>query len=149
MLRRWLNFIKIRYFNSIKVRLEHAEAKQGDNQPNLFQFHKGTIRTMVSMWWCVALTLFQFHKGTIRTLLTNLMLMALLNFNSIKVRLEHNADKALGIAAGVFQFHKGTIRTHLCLWLIISFWLFQFHKGTIRTLCLDFDVFCPFIISIP
>ena len=31
---------------------------------------------------------FQFHKGTIKTILTSLSLLWLINFNSIKVRLK-------------------------------------------------------------
>ena len=35
---------------------------------NLFQFHKGTIRTQFGSESVVNLNLFQFHKGTIRTI---------------------------------------------------------------------------------
>ena len=55
----------LNYFNSIKVRLEPSKR---------FVF--------------AADTLFQFHKGAIRTLRLILVLHRLLNFNSIKVRLE-------------------------------------------------------------
>ena len=60
-----LSFVK-EYFNSIKVRLEQlqffvvASYKQ-------FQFHKGTIRTVVSVDTTIIHHEFQFHKGTIRT----------------------------------------------------------------------------------
>ena len=53
---------------------------------------------------------FQFHKGTIKTVLLIQMLLLFLHFNSIKVRLKR-------MAAGIFyeyvqfQFHKGTIKT--------------------------------------
>ena len=33
------------------------------------------------------------------------------DFNSIKVRLEHDVDFASQIEAHLFQFHKGAIRT--------------------------------------
>ena len=33
------------YFNSIKVRLEHAHGERGDGSNLSFQFHKGAIRT--------------------------------------------------------------------------------------------------------
>ena len=53
------------YFNSIKVQLEHAVALK-KTQNSLFQFHKGTIRTLVR---------FGYYEGAC-------------NFNSIKVQLE-------------------------------------------------------------
>ena len=55
----------------------------------LFQFHKGTIRTLVFVYPTFRPALFQFHKGTIRTA-------------------EEETIKAKG---AIFQFHKGTIRT--------------------------------------
>ena len=54
-----------RHFNSIKVRLELAYHQDIDHEA-LFQFHKGTIRTKR----------LEFHP------------FRLINFNSIKVRLE-------------------------------------------------------------
>ena len=36
-----------------------------------------------------------------------------LNFNSIKVRLEHSDEINAYLASDKFQFHKGTIRTPL------------------------------------
>ena len=73
------------YFNSIKVRLEHAyfnKVLSGD----AFQFHKGTIRTA-----CVR--------------------AYIAYFNSIKVRLEQLKEYKILDKAIIFQFHKGTIRT--------------------------------------
>ena len=55
------------YFNSIKVRLEHADThnKEADTA---FQFHKGAIRTFREMGIGISNDLlFQFHKGAIRT----------------------------------------------------------------------------------
>ena len=60
---------------------------------NLFQFHKGTIRTNSSVSTLRWSFLFQFHKGTIRTLQRGNM-----RKNDF-----------------LFQFHKGTIRTHVQL----------------------------------
>ena len=40
----------------------------------LFQFHKGTIRTTEMAVFLKLLTMFQFHKGTIRTELAFLQL---------------------------------------------------------------------------
>ena len=53
---------------------------------------------------------FQFHKGTIRTLLELHNLFKVPHFNSIKVRLELLVVLLLTRFA-LFQFHKGTIRT--------------------------------------
>ena len=75
-------------FNSIKVRLE-----LNITDPTLYSDAS-----------------FQFHKGTIRTPLLFLALVLCLDFNSIKVRLEH-VDFASQVYAHLFQFHKGTIRT--------------------------------------
>ena len=55
--------------------------------------------------------LFQFHKGTIRTITTTLRCsFCQIYFNSIKVRLEH-VKNVVNISVTKFQFHKGTIRT--------------------------------------
>ena len=55
-------------------------------------------------------SLFQFHKGTIRTLCDNVLITPLTYFNSIKVRLELGSQISRG-SLQLFQFHKGTIRT--------------------------------------
>ena len=54
---------------------------------------------------------FQFHKGAIRTQQDEATAKDRPNFNSIKVRLEHQriAGKNRPIR---FQFHKGAIRTN-------------------------------------
>ena len=76
------------HFNSIKVRLEQpTDANPGGGSG------------------------FQFHKGTIRTLRLSLKQVSVLNFNSIKVRLEPNFAQGLLAISAKFQFHKGTIRT--------------------------------------
>ena len=119
-----------------------------------FQFHKGTIRTLLRIGIHEQLHSFQFHKGTIRTF--SLFIHAILhhkNFNSIKVRLELYQD-SLTYNHRSFQFHKGTIRTRRfnVLLSVIPYFnsikvrlelcvaptlqkvrSFQFHKGTIRT----------------
>ena len=94
--------------------------------------------------------LFQFHKGTIKTILLPTMLRNTLHFNSIKVRLKPNEEKATFPTFNLFQFHKGTIKTstRIRLWFntknfnSIKVRLkhpspdpspFQFHKGTIKT----------------
>ena len=77
-----------RYFNSIKVRLEHFR-RRVEIALDLFQFHKGAIRTA----WVKILThrfpRFQFHKGAIRT----------------------SGKWFEGDLVRLFQFHKGAIRT--------------------------------------
>ena len=60
-------------------------------QQGKFQFHKGTIKTILLDVNASAQQLFQFHKGTIKTWLRN----------------DNNPDFS------VFQFHKGTIKTFL------------------------------------
>ena len=75
------------YFNSIKVRLEHANAN-ASYLKQLFQFHKGAIRTR-EIQRKQAYCRFQFHKGAIRTIEFNTNLSGIF----------------------LFQFHKGAIRT--------------------------------------
>ena len=54
------------YFNSIKVRLKHKYFEKYPSRSR-FQFHKGTIKTVVFVRLVLSLFLFQFHKGTIKT----------------------------------------------------------------------------------
>ena len=80
---------------------------------SLFQFHKGTIKTLVAVFIdeedlyfnsikvqlrpiffifaYVSPTTFQFHKGTIKTKVSLQVCLTLFNFNSIKVQLRHLA----------------------------------------------------------
>ena len=55
------------------------------------------------------------------------------NFNSIKVRLELKKTENFSIILSLFQFHKGAIRTNVGLAQNASVPEFQFHKGAIRT----------------
>ena len=76
------------YFNSIKVRLKLYEQVQ--HEPTLlFQFHKGTIKTVSLTFLANWYVSFQFHKGTIKT---------------------YKITKTFYLMQ-VFQFHKGTIKT--------------------------------------
>ena len=97
-------------FNSIKVRLERFPLDRD----------------------AVGLKLFQFHKGTIRTIVQSFFACSIIGFNSIKVRLEPLSPFLRKFIVG-FQFHKGTIRTTFLLYLFSVSSPFQFHKGTIRT----------------
>ena len=75
----------------------------------IFQFHKGTIRTDAGFGF-VPRFRFQFHKGTIRTSILFLHYLIVHHFNSIKVRLELILSNFQRVLLK-FQFHKGTIRT--------------------------------------
>ena len=79
--------------------------------------------------------LFQFHKGSIRTLGWNGPYFAKCGFNSIKVQLELLISLLQISGQMLFQFHKGSIRTHDTQSQYIYVPWFQFHKGSIRTLC--------------
>ena len=81
--------IGLHHFNSIKVRLELIYKTLSNHYGGIFQFHKGTIRTIVSGRNAPSYDI---------------------NFNSIKVRLEHSAHRS-EYPLPAFQFHKGTIRT--------------------------------------
>ena len=54
-------------FNSIKVRLKLAAAGLSAAGSALFQFHKGTIKTIRDTLIFRSFYKFQFHKGTIKT----------------------------------------------------------------------------------
>ena len=122
-----------KHFNSIKVRLEPLVAdalKKKDlfqfhkgtirtaslNRAYLptmpFQFHKGTIRTLYQEMFTLLTEQFQFHKGTIRTHFPALRRKEYHHFNSIKVRLEPSHLEVGHADILIFQFHKGTIRTN-------------------------------------
>ena len=120
-----------RYFNSIKVRLELAWVLV----PRLtiqFQFHKGAIRTCVRYRKFLVVVEFQFHKGAIRTQSANHSRCCRHYFNSIKVRLEL-PGLSVDCYPTTFQFHKGAIRTFITICMCLLALLFQFHKGAIRT----------------
>ena len=102
--------VKVAHFNSIKVRLERAEARRAKANGATFQFHKGTIRTFKECLPGDKFKLFQFHKGTIRTLSKFWTNFTCVYFNSIKVRLELGRSFEFW-DTNSFQFHKGTIRT--------------------------------------
>ena len=89
------------YFNSIKVRLK-LFIQLPEDEKYLFQFHKGTIKTEVTVQIACQ------H----------------LNFNSIKVRLKLPTQTSPSDSACTFQFHKGTIKTEVktrsCLPCVIS-----------------------------
>ena len=76
---------------------------------------------------------FQFHKGTIKTLLLPLILLLQMNFNSIKVRLKPIVCSSRVVMVVNFN----SIKVRLKLTILNSqqrlYSVFQFHKGTIKT----------------
>ena len=86
------------HFNSIKVQL-----KPSDFSPyyafKLFQFHKGTIKTITFDSKEHGIIIFQFHKGTIKTVLTTQFTRPFHYFNSIKVQLKQSSLANLDMAA--------------------------------------------------
>ena len=139
------------YFNSIKVRLKQEREEQRSKQ----NFNSIKVRLEHEIIAAVLFNkLFQFHKGTIRTLFTFRTILGRTHFNSIKVRLELSAYLLRRFRPSdfnsikvrlelpfcvflpaflIFQFHKGTIRTLIKKNGMIIIREFQFHKGTIRT----------------
>ena len=77
----------LRYFNSIKVRLEPRVLTPAVDRFAYFNSIKVRLEQMDAL--CpLDVTTFQFHKGTIRTYADNLLAQGSAHFNSIKVRLE-------------------------------------------------------------
>ena len=60
-----------------------------------------------------------------------ILLILILNFNSIKVQLKPYQQHK-GLIDKLFQFHKGTIKTPVDAFQHVRI-KFQFHKGTIKT----------------
>ena len=91
--------------------------------------------------------IFQFHKGTIKTNCLYSPESIQQHFNSIKVQLKP-LDKNTVSPLLLFQFHKGTIKTLQSVPTNGQSQLFQFHKGTIKTTeyCITFNYL---LISIP
>ena len=100
------------------------------------------------------LNIFQFHKGTIKTLMLCLMYLLQRNFNSIKVRLKHCLASLSVLLQTYFNSIKVRLELYAELYLLFSMNYFnsikvrlehnpilpletrkqfQFHKGTIRT----------------
>ena len=99
----------MRYFNSIKVQLE-PPIKTETRESTLFQFHKGTIRTIVLFHSLIILVYFNSIKVQLELIFPSDEIKTQLNFNSIKVQLELTTLFLYSVSV-IFQFHKGTIRT--------------------------------------
>ena len=143
-------------FNSIKVQLKQNTGALIQGGFNLFQFHKGTIKTHFPTALLLpshyfnsikvqlklpgknnmrsVFLIFQFHKGTIKTRYRRLYQHRRRDFNSIKVQLKPIITILMPFSS-LFQFHKGTIKTNECFDVINILHKFQFHKGTIKTHC--------------
>ena len=96
-------------FNSIKVQLKRIGWAINIRDVE-FQFHKGTIKTDISLrWWrtppyfnSIKVQLKQQRAANIDSMGTN--------FNSIKVQLKRLRTSSVSCCIR-FQFHKGTIKT--------------------------------------
>ena len=120
----------------------------------VFQFHKGTIKTLIMPIKDVIFRWFQFHKGTIKTVCYDHNQDSFFTFQFHKGTIKTFAADHVGPCCSPFQFHKGTIKTYLCrrrfselsCFNSIKVRLkptgegrratireFQFHKGTIKT----------------
>ena len=75
-------------FNSIKVQLEHVTGKMKNSLPT-FQFHKGTIRTSSPSTLFSVILDFNSIKVRLELSSDKMYQMCHIHFNSIKVRLEH------------------------------------------------------------
>ena len=78
----------LRYFNSIKVRLEPIQDATKEDGHLHFNSIKVRLEPLRASRQAAQSPQFQFHKGTIRTFLEQGSILSQLNFNSIKVRLE-------------------------------------------------------------
>ena len=134
-------------FNSIKVRLEQGGGRSPHRTNNLFQFHKGAIRTSYKMQRWLNGRIFQFHKGAIRTLQINSFITCFSYFNSIKVRLERAPPHRWRFCCLDFNSIKVRLEQSKRVELLIVL-VFQFHKGAIRTYLGNYPR-TFFVISIP
>ena len=98
------------HFNSIKVQLEPALQTSSFTTLRNFNSIKVQLEPSAPSHQCPLSTVFQFHKGTIRTIKSLFVLKIFLDFNSIKVQLELLGELCMP-SYREFQFHKGTIRT--------------------------------------
>ena len=98
----------------------------------LFQFHNGTIKTVIKYAVEIKRNKFQFHDGTIKTSLYIEYHLSDSYFNSIMVQLKHQNHWWV-VKWKWFQFHNGTIKTLELHTTLITSIIFQFHNGTIKT----------------
>ena len=101
------------HFNSIKVRLKPGRFLLPFAALSNFNSIKVRLKRNIEGTEYKIKEVFQFHKGTIKTYPRFCLCQPSHNFNSIKVRLKP-AVANLQREFNAFQFHKGTIKTH-CL----------------------------------
>ena len=119
------------HFNSIKVRLKQLGAAIS-NAGQVFQFHKGTIKTNLRAIYEQSTSRFQFHKGTIKTYPETNLNKSILDFNSIKVRLKLGSEILIIVTYRNFNSIKVRLKPNRHLEKSLTL-VFQFHKGTIKT----------------
>ena len=119
-------------FNSIKVRLERIGSAISAGANLLFQFHKGTIRTVTLDSTSGIRS--NFNSIKVRLERSNRWVVAYFrsDFNSIKVRLELTLLNLLIFLQSKFQFHKGTIRTSFAIAKMSSLVFIYFNSIKVR-----------------
>ena len=98
------------YFNSIMVQLKLIRIVVNMYVDAHFNSIMVQLKLIAVLIYSELLSLFQFHNGTIKTLLQVTMLALWQNFNSIMVQLKPCAFLSFHISCK-FQFHNGTIKT--------------------------------------
>ena len=97
-----------------------------------FQFHKGTIRTLLQLFEVVVVVYF----NSIKVQLEPGRIIAndgkTINFNSIKVQLEQSNKEAIASCNSYFNSIKVQLEQQFVSYFSAKS-VFQFHKGTIRT----------------
>ena len=96
-------------FNSIKVRLRHSIGATSSSE-KMFQFHKGTIKTVRFTLLTGSIACFNSIKVRLRQGIPSKEWSTIPCFNSIKVRLRRRMQVGVRLEV-LFQFHKGTIKT--------------------------------------
>ena len=117
-------------FNSTKVRLRRGFLTGRRTEPR-FQFHKGSIKTVLIYTACRDACQFQFHKGSIKTTRADGGYRRTDSFNSTKVRLRPSVIDPISSVIDEFQFHKGSIKT-FGLFVIVSLLLYCFNSTKVR-----------------
>ena len=86
----------------------------------VFQFHKGTIRTLRTSHKVIEIINFNSIKVQLERKYPDKHINTDTHFNSIKVQLEQSVSTLMSSIIGSFQFHKGTIRTSTRWWRFAS-----------------------------
>ena len=76
-------------FNSIMVRLQHEEYFISDHEGFCFNSIMVRLQPLARNWKSCMRFLFQFHHGTITTLVSSMTIHLMRSFNSIMVRLNN------------------------------------------------------------